>query len=257
MGEKPTSLAAYDDRTRAERYERRKGFAPARKERMLEVALDSLVTLTAPQATLLELGAGTGHFTQKVVACNHFGQVHVTDGAAAMLEIAQNKWPNRDDLLRFDIIDFTTDWAGRFAGRRFDAVASMMAIHHADDKLRLFRQVYRVLQPGGLFVLGDHMASDSSVGQYLVGRERALVALGREAQYDPAQIEGQIKLDEWKQAREGNRCESVGQYLAYLSTTGFAEAECLWRDYWLAVFVAHKKADAGERSKPHRGQTDS
>ena len=57
------SLTFYNDSLRAERYHRKKGFAPERTERMHQVMLDLLITLTSPQSTALELGAGTGLFT--------------------------------------------------------------------------------------------------------------------------------------------------------------------------------------------------
>jgi hypothetical protein len=50
-----------------------------------------------------------------------------------------------------------------------------------------------------------------------------------------------IRGDEERQrVVEGNRCEPVAQYQNYLVTSGFEDMDCLWRDYWLAVFVARK-----------------
>lgn len=240
MKDKPKSLMVYDHQGRAERYEQTKGFAPKRKERLLGVVLDLLVAVSPPQATLLELGAGTGHFTEKIIQTNHFSQIHVTDGAVAMLKIAQNKFSDREDLLQFDIIDFTTDWIERFATQKFDVVTSTMALHHADDKSHVFQQIFQVLKPDGVFVLADHMAGSTPIGQRLIERERALIRLGRDAQNLTDQLEEQIQLDKWRQEREGDRCESAPQYLTYLSACGFKNAECLWQDYWLAVFVACK-----------------
>jgi ubiquinone/menaquinone biosynthesis C-methylase UbiE len=162
------SISFYN--ARAERYHRRGGFAPERKARALHVALDFLTTLTPPRSTLLQLGAGTGYFTEKLLQANHFAEMYVTDGAQAMLEIARQTLEPETARLYFDLLDFTTDWAGRFAGTGIDAVTSSMAIHHAADKLRLFRQVYAVLKPEGAFVFVDHMAGTSDPIQYLIGR---------------------------------------------------------------------------------------
>jgi ubiquinone/menaquinone biosynthesis C-methylase UbiE len=230
----------YNDRQTAERYELRQGFAPAHKERMLDVVLDLLLTLAPPGASLLELGAGTGHFTRRVLAAGHFGPIHVTDGAAAMLEVARGKLGGTDNSLCFEIVDFAGEWAGRFASRRFDAVTSTMALHHARDKARLFGQICQVLMPGGLLVLGDHMAASSDLGNYLIGRERALVALGPEARTDTERIQELIERDRRRGEVEGNHCESVPRYLAALASSGFVEIDCLWQDYWLAVLIARK-----------------
>jgi ubiquinone/menaquinone biosynthesis C-methylase UbiE len=227
----------------AERYHRRGGFAPRRKEKMLEVVLELLVALAPPQSTLLELGAGTGLFTKKIIKTNHFKRIHVTDGAPAMLEITQQNLPSGDGFLQFDIVDFSAEWSERLNSNGFDAVTSTMAFHHAQDKLRVFQQVFEVLKPSGVFVFGDHMAGTSALGQYLIGRERALERLGREEKREPEQIQAQMQLDEQRQEAEGNRCEPVVQYEAYLSSCGFEEVDCLWRDYWLAVFVARRPGD--------------
>jgi ubiquinone/menaquinone biosynthesis C-methylase UbiE len=232
----PDSISHYN--ARAERYHQRSGFAPERKGKALQVALDLLTALTPPGSTLLQLGAGTGHFTRKLLPANHFSEIYVTDGAQAMLEIAQHTLSSEDTILYFDLLDFTTTWADRFAGMDVDAVTSSMAIHHAADKQALFRQVHAVLRPGGAFVLVDHVAGTSPGVQHLIGRERALERVGREATVD--KIAEVIHIDEKVGRQEGNRCESVLQYQDYLARSGFQDVDCLWRDYWLAVFVARK-----------------
>lgn len=237
---KQKSQNIFDRQFVAERYHQKGGFAPLRKEKMLEVALDMLDALVPHRATLLELGAGTGHFTRKLIATGRFSKIVVTDGAPAMLTIAQQTLPTEPISLQFDQIDFTERWSERFAGRPFDAVTSTMAVHHAENKEQVFRQVCDVLKPNGVFVLGDHMAGGSALGNMLIDRERAFVILGRDDPIEPDQLAAQIRIDQEKSEREGNLCESVAQYQAYLSSSGFEEVDCVWQDYWMAVFVARK-----------------
>jgi tRNA (cmo5U34)-methyltransferase len=227
---------------RAQRYHRRGGFAPARKEKMLQVTRDLLTALALPGSTLLQLGAGTGLLTKKLLRTNHFQEIYVTDGAPAMLEIARQTLASEETALHFVHLDFTTSWSDRFAQAGIDAVTSSLAIHHAADKPQLFRQVYAVLEPEGIFVLADHVAGASACVQHFIGRERALVRLGREENVTPEQILQVIQIDEKVQRKEGNRCESVAQYQRHLAESGFQDVDCLWRDYWLAVFVAQKPA---------------
>jgi 16S rRNA A1518/A1519 N6-dimethyltransferase RsmA/KsgA/DIM1 with predicted DNA glycosylase/AP lyase activity len=79
----PQSLDFYN--FRAERYHQKKGFAPERKEKMLEVTLDILTTQTLPGSTILELGAGTGVFTEKLLNVKYFQEIYVVEGAKCML----------------------------------------------------------------------------------------------------------------------------------------------------------------------------
>ncbi len=238
------SLAYYGDSANAQRYSRTKGFAAERKERMLEVARDILVAVTAPYSTLLELGAGAGHFTEKLLQTDHFERIYVTDGTESMLDQARQRLTSDRTSLRYDLLDFTASWSSRFDGPGIDAVASSMAIHHAPNKQDVFRQIFAVLKPGGALVLADHMAGSSPRIQYLIGRERALVRLGAEGREHPERVAEVIRGDERHQEIEGDRCETVAQYQHYLAASGFSDIDCLWRDYWLAVFVAHRPEDA-------------
>ena len=207
---------------------------------MDQVMLDLLITLTSPQSAVLELGAGTGLFTEKLLQTDHFGKIYVTDGAAAMLAVAQQTLETGHVPLHFLQLDFTTDWAGLVAGIDFDAITSSMALHHANHKQHLFQQIYSTLKPDGVFVFSDHMAGSSACVQHLIARERALIRLGTDVKTNSEQIQDVIDKDEERGREEGNLCESVAQYQNYLNQCGFVDVECIWRDYWLAVFVARK-----------------
>lgn len=236
------SLIFYNNSDRAERYQQKKGFAPERTARMHEVMLDLLTTLTSPQSIALELGAGTGLFTKKLLRTNHFREIYVTDGAPAMLQIARQTLEAEQTLLHFIQLDFTTDWPGLFEGIGFDAVTSSIALHHAADKRQLFQQIFSMLIPQGVFILADHMAGASSWIEHLLVRERALVRLGRENNENHERLQEIMRGDAERRMNEGDVCESVVQYQCYLNQSGFEDVECIWRDYWLAVFVARKQS---------------
>ena len=234
------SHSFYNDNDRAERYHRKKGFAPKRTEGMREVMQDLITTLTAPQSTLLELGAGTGLFTEKLLRSNHFREIYMTDGAPAMLQVARQALKAEHTHVHYIQLDFTTDWSGLFAGMDFDAVTSSIALHHASNKKYLFQQIFSILKPQGVVVLGDHMSGASTWTENLIMRERAIVRLGKENIVNDEQLQEIMNMDEERGRKEGNRCESVAQYQYYLKQCGFEDGECIWRDYWLAVFVARK-----------------
>ncbi|MBV7332126.1 class I SAM-dependent methyltransferase [Chloroflexi bacterium TSY] len=238
------SILAYNSDQQAQNYNSRRGFDPARKERMLNSALRLLIDLAPTDSTLLELGAGTGLFTQKIVDSTHFSRIHVTDGASSMLSIAQEQLTSCHTQLTFELLDFAgSGWSARCHNVHFDAVTSSMAIHHVADKQRLFDEVFHLLSDGGIFVIADHISGSSELFDKVIQHERGrtkLAANGLE-QPDSAAMISFIASDLRKQAAEGNRCESLTQYLHYLSSAGFQHVDCLWRDSWLAVIVAIKK----------------
>ncbi len=249
MTNKPLSLAYYNTSENAQRYHSQTGFDPARKQEMLDIALRLLRELAPAGASLLEIGCGSGLFTQKLSASRHFGTIHATDGADAMLEIARSQLAQAVTPVTLTMLDFTQhDWSSQFLPLRFDAVTSSMALHHAEDKQQVFREVFEVLAPGGVFVFADHMAGSSPSVDRLIDRERGRVKLASVSATDnnlptDEDLERFAEADRQSQEKQGNRCESVSSYLNYLQGAGFTNADCLWRSYWLAVFVAQRPAE--------------
>ncbi|MBS4201794.1 class I SAM-dependent methyltransferase [Bacillus sp. FJAT-49732] len=237
------SIQSYNKLERAADYNTKKGFDPKRKEEMLDVALSLLLDLTPKGTTILELGAGSGLFTKKLINTEHFNEILVTDGAEAMLDIARNELESDSTNLVFTTLDFTRkNWSEKYMENKVEAVTSSMALHHADDKRVLFKEIYNVLDDGGSFVFADHMAGSSPLVEKLIGNKRARIKLASSGEDINAEdkIENFIISDKAKQQSEGNKCESTTQYLNYLHEAGFVDVDCIWRDYWLAVFVAIK-----------------
>lgn len=238
---KEVSITAYDNPERAMDYHVRTGFDPNRKAAMLHVTLDCLIDLTKSAGSLLELGAGSGLFTKQLVEAKHFNHIYLTDGAENMLEIAKENVSSDQVDLHFDTLDFTEiDWSDKFVGVKLSAVTSSMALHHASNKQMLFNEVYKALDPSGVFVFADHIAGTTPVIDKLIGTKRARIKLEQNLSVTDVEVKDFIEEDNRKQTAEGNACESVSDYLNYLSKAGFVHVDCIWRDHWLAVFIAIK-----------------
>ncbi|MGL4610194.1 MAG: class I SAM-dependent methyltransferase [Trueperaceae bacterium] len=229
------SIEAYNNPERAKKYRSGKGFDPPRKARMLEVVVRSLVELVPRGSTVLELGAGSGDLTYRLLGTEHF-DIHATDGADAMLELAKND--KRSASMQLSRLDFSDPGWVSSLPRPYDAVTSSMAIHHAESKLGVFINTYEALEASGVFIFSDHMAGSHQFVDGLIERERARVRLGEHI--DEEKVQGFIQQDKVSQANEGNHCESVSDYLEALHEAGFKGVDCIWRDYWMAVFVAFK-----------------
>jgi ubiquinone/menaquinone biosynthesis C-methylase UbiE len=104
---------------------------------------------------VLDVGCATGHLTRWVGAQLDAGVGGLAvgiDASPAMVRVARRK---RGDLTcRFDI---GVAEALPYPDAVFDAVASSLFFHHLadDDKLRALCEVFRVLRPGGRFVVAD------------------------------------------------------------------------------------------------------
>lgn len=160
-------------------------------------------TRAALGARVLELGVGTGETTVRLLEQHPLAAVWGVDTSAALLQVARARCPRA----RFRV--------GRMQDPLprgpFDLVLSVLAVHHlhALEKASLFQRVHDVLQPGGMFVLGDLVVVE-----------------------DPADIVTEID-------GEVDTPSRVDEQLAWLREAGFT-AELHWRLRDLAVLVARR-----------------
>lgn len=150
---------------------------------------------------VLELGTGTGETALRVRGEHLEAGWLGIDASEPMLARARERLPDAD--LRLQRLQ------DELPEGPFDLVVSVLAVHHLDGagKRDLFSRVARVLQPGGLFVLGD-------------------VVVPPEGQEGPIEIDWEMDVP-----------DSVEDQLSWLRAAGFeAEASSVRVD--LAVFRA-------------------
>jgi ubiquinone/menaquinone biosynthesis C-methylase UbiE len=135
-------------------------------ERCISYARDRFVHVAGadgwPYATSLELGCGTGFFTLNLKLAGVIDEAHVTDLSPGMVDVAQRNARG----LGFEIEGRVAD-AERlpYDDDSFDLVIGHAVLHHIPDLEQSFREIMRVLKPGGRFVFageptrhGDYVA---------------------------------------------------------------------------------------------------
>jgi tRNA (cmo5U34)-methyltransferase len=154
---------------------------------------------------VLELGVGTGETARRVHALHPRASWAGIDASEAMLAHAREALPDAD--LRLGRLE------DELPEGPFDLVVSALAVHHlpADGKRDLFRRVASVLDPGGVFVLGDVVVPEKP---------------------EDAQIEIDWVVD---------LPDSVSDQLSWLREAGFA-AGVVWSHRDLAVLRAQLEA---------------
>ena len=102
---------------------------------------------------VLDLGCGTGLLSLKLLqksCCSVMG----VDYAKEMIDIlkAKVKKLKLKDRISICLMDAALL---KFKDRTFDRVVSSVALHHLKDKLPVLKRVFRVLKPGGIFIIGE------------------------------------------------------------------------------------------------------
>jgi SAM-dependent methyltransferase len=118
--------------------------------------LERLIAVAAPLPSerALDVGCGVGHTLRRIAPLVAFAV-----GADATFEMMQ---AGRDSVVTAPNAAFAQSDATTlpFADASFDLATCRLAAHHFSDVAAAFRDVFRVLRPGGRFVLVDNYAPD-------------------------------------------------------------------------------------------------
>ena len=99
--------------------------------------------------SILETGCGTGKNTSFL---SQLGQkVHALDFSERMIEKAQEKV--KAENVRFSIADLTQEWPCEDAA--YDLIVCNLVLEHIENLSIFFSEAYRVLAPGGKFLVNE------------------------------------------------------------------------------------------------------
>lgn len=188
---------------------------------------------------VLDLGCGDGILTRALLDVNSRIQVTLIDGAIDMLGAARTRLAGYDHLTfvhqSFD--DFSTDTQ---TAARYHFVVSAFAIHHLylDEKIRLFRSLYRQLKPDGSFmnidtVMPELEAHESWYRQFwkewIIERQSRL-----SLEDDFSSIPEEAKLN------PDNKLSTLNSQLAGLTSIGFTDVGCHYQNGVFAIYSGRK-----------------
>ena len=114
----------------------------------------------AQDATVVDLGCGTGRDTERLLGLLPEGRLIAVDGSMRMLERTRERLAGRLDRVTVVQADLTVDLPAEVRG---DAVMSVATFHWVPDHPALLRRVAAVLPSGGRFEAefggGDNIAA--------------------------------------------------------------------------------------------------
>ena len=95
-----------------------------------------------PDATILDVGCGTGRVTEALLSLVPKGRVLALDASSDMVALAQLRLGGRAEVWCQDVLELSLDQA-------VDAIISTATLHWVPDHDQLWPRLARALRPGG------------------------------------------------------------------------------------------------------------
>jgi SAM-dependent methyltransferase len=194
---------------------------------------------------VLDVGCGDGFLLWHVKRNWPAATSVALDGSDAMLERARKRF-EEDPTVKFNHADFNSSrWVTKLPFRGFDAVISGFAIHHSEDdtKRRIYRDIFELLSPGGVFVNIEHVASATPVGEEIWEQSWAEYDVAyRRSQGEQVDFQTALQQHRTSEQKAANRLSPVPDQLDWLRTIGFVDVDCYFKYLELAVLAGYRAA---------------
>jgi SAM-dependent methyltransferase len=109
------------------------------------------------------LGSGPGFLARQILEALPQVAYTALDFSAPMHALAKERLGRLAQRVRFVQVDFkTSEWAAGLSS--YDAVVTLQAVHelrHKRHAVSLYKVVRRLLSPGGLFLVCDHVCGEA------------------------------------------------------------------------------------------------
>ena len=195
-------------------------------------------------ARFMDIGCGDGVLSASILARFPEAKGVLVDFSEPMLVQARARLAGHASGLEFVTADYGQPaWRAPFEDGSFDLIVSGYSIHHQPDerKRSLYREIFNLLSPGGLFVNIEHVSSPSE------WVERNFEELFVDSMYAFARSRGAEKSREQVSKEFYNRPDKDANILApvelqceWLRACWFRDVDCCFKVFELAVFGGRK-----------------
>jgi tRNA (cmo5U34)-methyltransferase len=187
----------------------------------------------SPDAAIdvLDLGAGTGLFSQHVLERFPRANFVLVDVADKMLDVARQRFGGHTGQFRF----VSGDYREMKPDIKFDLVISSLSIHHLSDeeKQALFKNAINWLRKPGVFINVDQVRGETEYIRSLYWNHWLEQLRQRQAPEE--------RIQEGIQRRTTyDREATLDAQLTWLQNSGFSNVDCVYKNYFVAVMFAMK-----------------
>jgi len=190
---------------------------------------------------IADLGCGDGILAATLLKRHSQAKATLVDFSEPMIAAARKELAPYGDACEFHLADLSSaEWVDTARGRApFDVVVSGYAIHHTTDarKRLLYREIFELLRPGGVFVNIEHVKSPTERLRELSDDLIIDSLYPYHLKQDPTRTREDV-ADEFvhREDKHGNILALVEDQCQWLRDRGFAEVDCYFKVLELAVF---------------------
>jgi tRNA (cmo5U34)-methyltransferase len=213
---------------------------------LVEVQIDTIFRVIrrfSPQIkAFLDLGCGDGFLGDMING--HYPEARgvFTDLSEEMIAKTRQNVRAESECI---VLDFAKeDWYKTIkSASQFDLVVSRFAIHHLEDKRKkkLYRDIYQILNPKGIFLNMEHVSS-ASVDVQKLWKELFFDGLLEYHRKKGDGISRETIIERYTdhEHEKANRLLSVDQQCQWLREIGYQNVDCYFRIFELALFGGTK-----------------
>jgi len=214
------------------------------RHQMVAIALEILPFDPQSPITALDLGTGTGFFTQRFLERFPRSRVISVDGSNSMMELARTRLAALTARVDFRIGDFRRLQDIVTEKEHGEVVFSSYALHHLNrsEKVILIRQALSFLKPEGWFINADILRSESRIIEDRIQQVRVDGVVRRGGANDPRFRDAASTrqfLDELE-ATDKDQPLTLGEDLQTFRDAGLDHVSVFWLEYREAVIGGRK-----------------
>ena len=229
------SIAAYDVSQRVKTYDADMELMHPNRSKMVQIALELLPFPTTTALRAIDLGIGTGYFTECFLNKFPNGRVFGMDGAPAMIELGKARLKSLESRVECVIGDFRRLQELAAGADTVDVIFSSYALHHLSrsDKEAVLKQIVALLVPGGWFLNADLIVADSAELETRLQQIRIAGIVeragGGDGRFADSALTRQFLAD--LELKEADQPLTLAEDLAVLRSSGLKNVSAFWLEY--------------------------
>ncbi len=214
----------------------------------IDVMLRLIAACNMPIECFADLGCGSGVLAGAILARYPQAYGDLIDFSEPMLAQAHQRLQAQAEHVRPITADLASpDWTHAVADHApFDAIVSGFAIHHLAHirKQQLYREIFDLLRPGGVFVNIEHVASSSNrvaaiFDEYLIDSLYAFHTRSGSGKSRAQVADEHVHRPD----KDANILAPVETQCVWLREIGYQEVDCYFKAFELAVFAGWRPSE--------------